>query len=54
MSSPLIMHRLQVLISRGDNVITSPVALGVALAKNSTFVTEGGKLRAPLSYEAAV
>jgi hypothetical protein len=51
-SSPLIMHRLQVPISRGDSVITSPTARGAALAINSTFETEGGKLRASLSYEA--
>jgi hypothetical protein len=42
-SSALIVHKLQVLISRGDSVITSPAAQGVALAINSTFVTEGGK-----------
>jgi hypothetical protein len=53
-SSPLMMHRLQVLISRGDSVITSPAARGVMLAINSTLVTEEGKLRAPLSYEATV
>jgi hypothetical protein len=49
-----MMHRLQVLISRGDSVITSPAARGVMLAINSTLVTEEGKLRAPLSYEATV
>jgi hypothetical protein len=43
MSSPLIMHRLQVPVSRGDSVITSPAARGAALAINSTFVIEGGK-----------
>jgi hypothetical protein len=36
MSSPLIMHKLQVPVSRGDSVITSPVARGAALAINST------------------
>jgi hypothetical protein len=45
MSSPLITHRLQVPISCGDSVITSPTARGAALAINSTFVTEGGKHR---------
>jgi hypothetical protein len=54
MSSLLIMHRLRVSISRGDSVITLPAAQGATLAINSTLVTEGGKLRAPLSYEAAV
>jgi hypothetical protein len=28
MSSPLIRHKLQVLVSRGDSVITSPAARG--------------------------
>jgi hypothetical protein len=54
MSSPLIKHRLQVLISRGDNVITSPATWGTTLAINSMLVTGEGKLRALLSYEAAV
>jgi hypothetical protein len=54
MSAPLMMHRLQVPLSRGDSVITSAAAQGAALAINSTFEVEGGKLRAPLSYEAAV
>jgi hypothetical protein len=45
MLSPLIMHRLQVPVSRGDSVITSLAAQGAALAINSTFVTEGGKHR---------
>jgi hypothetical protein len=54
MSSPLIMHRLQVPISRGDSVITSLAARGVTLVINSMLVTEGGKLRVPLSYETAV
>jgi anti-sigma factor RsiW len=45
MSSPLIMHRIQVLVSRGDSVITSLAARGAALAINSTFVIEGGKHR---------
>jgi hypothetical protein len=54
MSTPLMTHRLQVLISRGDSVITSPAARGAMLAINSTLETEGSKLRAPLSYEAAV
>jgi hypothetical protein len=46
MSSPLIVHRLQVPISHGDSVITSPAAQGVALAINSTLETEGGQHRA--------
>jgi hypothetical protein len=54
MASPLIMHRLHVPLSRGDSVITSPAAGGVALAINSTFEAEGGKLQALLSYEAVV
>jgi hypothetical protein len=54
MSLPLIMHMLQVPISRGDSVITSPAARGAALAINSTFEAEGGKIRVLLSYEAAV
>jgi hypothetical protein len=54
MSPPLIMHRTQVPLSRGNRVITSPAAWGMALAINSTFEAAGGKLRAPLSYEAAV
>jgi hypothetical protein len=54
MASPLIMHRLQVPNSRGDSVITSLVARGATLAINSMLVTEGGKLRAPLSYKAIV
>jgi hypothetical protein len=54
MSSLLMMHRLQVLISRGNRVITSPAARGTALAINSTFEAVGGKLRVPLSYEPAV
>jgi hypothetical protein len=45
MSSPVIMHKLQVPVSRGDSVITSPAARGEALAINSTFVIEGGKHR---------
>jgi hypothetical protein len=45
MSSPLIIHRLQVPVSCGDSVITSPAAQGASLAINSTFVTEGGKHR---------
>jgi hypothetical protein len=45
MSSPLIMHKLQVPISRGDSVITSLTARGAALAINSTFAIEGGKHR---------
>jgi hypothetical protein len=52
-SSPLIIHRLQVSISCGESVITSAAAQGAALAINSTFETGGGKLRAPLSYGAA-
>jgi hypothetical protein len=54
MSSPLIVHRLQVPVSRGDSVITLPAAQGTALAINSTFETEGSMHRALLSYEAAV
>jgi hypothetical protein len=54
MSSPLMMHRLQILLSRGDSVITSPAAWGTTLAINSMLGTEGNKLRAPLSYDAAV
>jgi hypothetical protein len=54
MSSPLMMHKLQAPLSRGNRVITSPAARGTALAINSTFEAEGGKLQAPLSYEAAV
>jgi hypothetical protein len=54
MLSPLIEHRLQVPVSRGDSVITSPAARGTALGINSTLETEGGKHRAQLSYEAAV
>jgi hypothetical protein len=54
MSSPLIKHKLQVPISRGNSFITSPAARGAALAINSTFEAEEGKLRAPLSYKAAV
>jgi hypothetical protein len=54
MSSPLMMHRLQAPLSRGNRVITSPAAQGTTLAINSTFEAEGGKPRAPLSYEAAV
>jgi hypothetical protein len=54
MSSPLIKHRPQVPLSRGNRVITSPAARGTALAINSTFEAEGGKLRVPLGYEAAV
>jgi hypothetical protein len=54
MSPPLMMHRLQVPLSRGDRFIISPAARGMALAINSTFEAEGGKLRAPLSYEAAL
>jgi hypothetical protein len=53
-SSPLMMHRLQVLLSRGDSVITSPAARGASSAINSMLGTEGSKLRATLSYEAAV
>jgi hypothetical protein len=40
MSSPLMMHRLQVSSSRGDSVITSPAALGAASAINSTVRLE--------------
>jgi hypothetical protein len=42
MSSPLMVHRLQVSISRGDSVITAPAAWGTALAINITFEAEGG------------
>jgi hypothetical protein len=54
MSLPLMMHMLQVPLSRGDRVFTSPAVRGTALAINSTFEAKGGKLRAPLSYEATV
>jgi hypothetical protein len=54
MSSPLIMHRPQVPLSRGNKVITSLAVWGTVLAINSTFEAVGGKLRVPLSYEAAV
>jgi hypothetical protein len=54
MPSPLIMHRLQVPLSRGDSVITSPAARGTTLVINSTLGIEGSKLRVPLSYEAAM
>jgi hypothetical protein len=54
MSSPLMMHRLQVPLSHGDSVITSPATRGTTFAINSTLGTEGSKLRAPLSYEAVV
>jgi hypothetical protein len=36
MSSPLMMHRLQVPSSRGDSVITSPTARGAVSDINST------------------
>jgi hypothetical protein len=54
MSSPLMMHRLQAPLSRGNRVITSLASRGAASAINSTFEAEGGKLRAPLSYEATM
>jgi hypothetical protein len=53
-SSPLMMHRLQVPLSHGDGVITLPAARGVTLAINSMLETEGSKLQASLSYETAV
>jgi hypothetical protein len=53
MSLPLMMHRLQTLLSRGHRVITSPAARGAASAINSAFETKGGKHQALLSYEAA-
>jgi hypothetical protein len=40
MSLPLMMHRLQVSSSRGDNVITSPAARGVVSAIYSTVRLE--------------
>jgi hypothetical protein len=40
MSSPLMMHKLQVSSSRGDSVITSPAARGVVSAINSTMRLE--------------
>jgi hypothetical protein len=49
MSSPLMMRRLQVPISCGDSVITSPAARGTVLAINSTFEAEGGQ--APSAIE---
>jgi hypothetical protein len=52
-SSPLIIPRLQVPVSRGDIVITSPAAQDASSAVYSTFEIGGGKLRAPLSYGAA-
>jgi hypothetical protein len=52
-SSPLIIHRLQVPVSRGDRVITSPADQGATSAINSTFETGGGKLRARLNYGVA-
>jgi hypothetical protein len=52
--TPLMMHRLQVPLSHGDSVITSPAARGMTLAINSMLETEGSKLRAPLIYEAAI
>jgi hypothetical protein len=52
--SPLMMHRLQVLILHGNSVITSLAACGAKLTISSWLETEGCKLRAPLSYEAAV
>jgi hypothetical protein len=36
MSSPLMMHRLQTPLPRGDSVSTSPAARGAVLAINST------------------
>jgi hypothetical protein len=36
MSSPLMMHKLEVPSSRGDSVINSPTAQGAASAINST------------------
>jgi hypothetical protein len=49
MSSPLMMHMLQVPISRGNSFITSPTARGAVLAINSTFEIEGGQ--APSTIE---
>jgi hypothetical protein len=49
MSSPFIMHRPQVPLSRGNRVITSPAARGAALAINSTFEAERGQ--APSAIE---
>jgi hypothetical protein len=49
MSSPLMMHMLQVPISHGNRVTTSPAARGTVLAINSTFEAEGGQ--APSSIE---
>jgi hypothetical protein len=40
MSSPLMMHKLQTPLPRGDSVITSPAAQGVASAINSTVRLE--------------
>jgi hypothetical protein len=40
MSSPLMMHRLQVSSSRGDSVITLLAARGAASAINSTVRLE--------------
>jgi hypothetical protein len=49
MSSPLIMHRPQVPLSRGNRVITLPASRGTALAINSTFEAKGGQ--APSAIE---
>jgi hypothetical protein len=49
MSSPLIVHRPQVPLSRGNRVITSPTVRGAVSAINSTFEAEGG--RAPSAIE---
>jgi hypothetical protein len=49
MSSPLIVHRPQVPLSRGNRVITSPAARGTTLAINSTFEAEEGQ--APSAIE---
>jgi hypothetical protein len=50
MSSPLITHRPQVPLSRGNRVNTSPAARGVASAINSTFEAEMGG-QAPSAIE---
>jgi hypothetical protein len=53
MSSPLIVHRLQVPVSHGDNVITSPATQGTALAINSTVKLKDTNTERLLTYESA-
>jgi hypothetical protein len=49
MSSPLMMHMLQIPLSRVNRVNTSAAARGAASAINSTFEAEGGQ--APSAIE---